>query len=382
MGFKSSSISRYCERLLKRQWTKGPLVPILTGMRKRFLVGAGIVLTVQLAFEIFARFALPEVPSCAEVSRNAYRFRAWPEYIAGLDGTENTATVVLLTNSQGYAGEFDHRRIYPAQLEELMCASRLGGHRHWEVLNWACDGMTSIELTLLAAYLETRSPDIVLAMTGYADYAAEHSGEKLLYCRSDVPRLATRPALLKRLPASYLRRHVGVEDFLTFLLRDRFALLRYREFVWSWLDPRFPGIHTAFYAPSINYRPWELRGRRILNPLRKSKLTPGDPVLTYREGSRQMLDDYLSLLARIRSRVIVIAQPIAVPPGDPRMAWQEAFMRDLRDLTSQKGLKLWDLSGALPSRDFMTSSHFLPANHERFAAMLHTRLSREFGDAL
>jgi len=242
--------------------------------------------------------------------------------------------------------------------------------------------MTSIELTLLAACLQSRSPTIVLAMTGYADYAAEHAEEKLLYCRSDVPRLATRSPYLRRLPVSYVRRHIGLEDFLTFLIRDRFALPRYREFVWSWLDPRFPGIHAAFYAPSINYRPWELRARPLLKPLRKSKLTPGDPVLTYREGSREMLDDYLSVLAGISSRVIVVAQPIAVPYGDPRMAWQDAFVEDLRTLTARKGLSLWDLSDALPAGDFMTSSHFLPANHERFANMLHDRLSREFGDAL
>lgn len=351
-------------------------------MRRKFCLALGVLFAVQIVLEIGARRALPDVPSCVEVSRNPYRFRAWPEYISGLDRVSEAGTVVLLTNSQGYAGEFDHRRIYPAQLERLMSQDRVGGYPRWEILNWASDGMTSIELTLLASHLQTQKPTLVLAMTGYADYAAEHAREKLLYCRSDVPRLATRLRLLHHLPASYVSRHIGLEDFMTYLLRDRLALLRYREFIWSWLDPRFPGIHAALYAPSVNYRPWELRARPILPPLRKSKLTPADPVLTYREGSRAMLNEYLTALSKIPARVIVVSQPLAVPPGDPRRKWHEAFENDLQTLTAEKGLVLWDLVDALPPGDFLTSSHFQPANHVRFAQMLLERLSKELADAL
>jgi len=346
-------------------------------VKQRLALSLCILAAVLLAAELAARRLLPDVPSARHISRNPYRFRAWPEFIRGrIDDAPDAGTVVLLTNSQGYAGELDHRKIYPARLEALLSGQAGGGRPRWDVLNWATDGMTSIELMLLAAYLQPREPTFVLAVTGYADYAIEHVDEGLLYCRSDVSRLATRGAVLRRLPGSYILRHIGLEDALTFFMRDRFALVRYREFLWSWLETRYPGSHSILYAPSINYLPWTLKAKPKTKPLRRPKAGAGDPVLTYREGSKRMLDEYLSALALIPGRVIVVTEPIAVSPGDPRRRWHEAFERDVKVLAAEKGLTLWDLDDALPAEDFMTSSHLHNANHVRFAELLKERLAR------
>ena len=72
----------------------------------------------------------------------------------------------------------------------------------WRVVNWSLDGATSIEYTLLAAYLRTIRPEVVIASVAFADFRAEHEQAGYRYCRSDVVRLATRPAVLCRLPSS------------------------------------------------------------------------------------------------------------------------------------------------------------------------------------
>lgn len=346
-------------------------------MKQRFLVGAAIVAILLIGGEIAARFVLPRVPSSDDIGRNPYRFRGWPEYVSAPRGASSSAKLVLLTNSQGYSGELSHTTIYPVRLEALLTGAHAGGRDAWDVLNWSSDGMTSIELMLLAAHLHERHVDVVLAVTGYADYAAEHSRNGFLYCRSDIPRLGTRSGIVRRVPRTYWERHFKCEDWLTMFLRDRVALTRLREYGWSWFEVRMPGIHETLYAPGVNYLPWTMKGRAWTEPLRRQEGRAGDPVLTYQGESREMLHEYLDSLCRLRVRVIVVAEPIRVYVDDPRAQWHNDFMKDLHELTTEKGLPLWDLSAVLPSEDFSTSSHFQPANHARFAEMLCERLCAE-----
>ena len=340
----------------------------------------GIFGLVLVCCEIGARFALPEIPGSSEITRNPFRFRGWPEYVSGSRDDPSVGTVVLLTNSQGYAGELSHHKIYPARLEALLNQHKVGGRSRWEVLNWSSDGITSIELMLLVAHLQDRVSGIVLAVTGYADHAVEHSDAGLLYCRSDIPRLAARCRISRRLPRSYWRRHVKGEDLLTFFLRDKLALLRYREYAWSWLETRLPGIHETFYAPSVNYLPWTMRGKPRVKPLRKPANRSSDPSLTYGEESRQMLREYVMMMSRIPARVVVVSEPIRIRRSDTRRRWHDPFQDDLAALVAEHGVTFWDLSRALPAEGFATSSHFHPSNHELFADVLLERITAELGE--
>lgn len=343
--------------------------------RSKLLVAVVLLASVLAAAELAARFALPSVPGAADVPRNPFRFRGWPEYTAARAPAADSATLVLLTNSQGYAGELSAGRTYPVLLESLLNEHRLGGFRRWHVLNWAADGMTSIEQTVLAARLQQRNPTLVLAVTGYADYAGEHAERGFLYCRSDVPRLASRCGVARRLPARYWRRHGHVEDIVTVWMHDRVALLRYREYFWSWLEARFPGVHEVLYAPSVNYLPWALKAKAVTRPLRKPANTPRDPVLSYGSRSGEMLADYLATLKGVSGRVIVVAQPIRLGSSDDRAQWHAAFQADVARLAAQNDLPLWDTADALPRDGFMTSSHFNSDNHKRFAQLLFEKLA-------
>lgn len=325
--------------------------------------------------EVLARRILPAVPGSLEENRNPFRFRGWPEFIRDVGRGPKGATVVLISNSQAYAGEYLGRQTYPARLEELLNERRVGGRSDWQVLNWSSDGMTSIEYVLLARYLQLNPPSLILAVTGFADYSLEHANRGFLHCRTDLPRLASRPAILRGLPRSFLRRHGRIEDGLAFAVYDRVALYRLKEYLWSWLDVRLPGIHSMFYAPAVNYRPWQLKGRAWLSEMELPRPEGGDIQFTYDGPSRDMLAEYLDGLKKTGVPVVVVAQPRRALLQDARARWDEAFIRDLAPQAESRGLPLWDLRDVLPDDEFLTSSHLKPPNHQRLAELLCDRLA-------
>lgn len=331
--------------------------------------------------EGLARRAMPRIPGSREENRNPFRFRGWPEFIRDVGRGPKGATIVLLSNSQAYAGEYLGRLTYAARLEDLLRERRVGGRADWEVLNWSSDGMTSIEYVLLARYLQLHPPTLVLAATGFADYSLEHAYRGFLHCRTDLPRLVGRPAILRGLPWSYLKRHSRVEDSLAFAAYDRVALYRFKEYFWSWLDVRMPGVHGLFYAPAINYRPWQLKGRAWLPEMTLPGGRPGHIQFMYNEISGQMLSEYLDLLAGGPAPCVLVAQPRQMLPDDPRAQWDIAFIQDLQKQTGARSLPLWDLQDALPNDEYLTSSHLKPPNHLRLARILCDRLEAYFADS-
>lgn len=343
-------------------------------MRTRLSRIVAAAAAVLLLSEGWARRALPRVPGGVDSERNPYRFRGWPEYIRDVRAAPREATIVLISNSQAYAGEYPPRYTYPARLEALLRTREVMGRSDWNVLNWSSDGMTSIEYVLLARYLQRHPPGLVLAMTGFADYSLEHAHRGFLHCRTDLPRLATRVPIFRGLPLSYIRRHARLEDTLAFWVRDRVALYRYKEYLWSWLDVRMPGIHTFFYAPFVNYRPWELKGPRWLPAVELPRGRGPGIQFAYGEESRLLLREYLDMLARVPARVIVAAQPRRTLTADARAQWDEQFFADLKVGAAERGLEFWDLRDVLPDQDFLTSSHLKPPNHRRLAELLCDRL--------
>jgi len=349
--------------------------------RRHLFISLAIVAGVLLGAELAAHVALPSIPGSIEVERNPFRFRGWPEYVRAPDTGPREATLILLTNSQGYAGELPPRKIYAERLERLLNERGAGPFERWHVLNWSTDGMTSIELVILAGVLQDLSPTVVMAVTGYADYAAEHADQGFLYCRSDIPRLAARPDIAFRLPKSYWKRHGKLEDTVTFLMRDRLALLRFRGYAWSWLEARFPGVHEILFAPGVNFLPWEMRARAITAPVRQPGGRAADPKVTYGPASSRMLAEYVDMLASLKSKVIVVSEPVRIDPHDKRTVWNEAYLSDIARETARRTMLFWDLHDALPLDAFITSSHLHPRNHIRLAELLYERLHEEFSES-
>jgi hypothetical protein len=343
-------------------------------MKRRWPWVILIVLVVLGLCEALARRVLPRVPGSLEDNRNPFRFRGWPEYIRDVGQGPKGATIVLISNSQAYSGEYLGRQIYPTRLEKLLNERRAGGRADWKVLNWSSDGMTSIEYVLLARYLQLNPPSLILAVTGFADYSLEHANRGFLHCRTDLPRLATRPAILRGLPLSFLQRHARVEDWLAFAMYDRVALYRLKEYLWSWLDVRLPGIHTLFYAPAVNYRPWQLKGKAWLPEMELPRPPAEEIQFTYDGRSSQLLAEYLEGLKNAAVPVVIVAQPRRALLQDARAQWDAAFIKDLEAQAAQRALPLWDMRDALPNDEFLTSSHLKPPNHERFAEQLCDRL--------
>ena len=338
--------------------------------------------------EAGARRLLPRVPGCLETHRNPYRFRGWPEYTDGLQARKaGERVLVLLGNSQAYAGEYPVQVIYANQLEDLLNARRAGGTDRWRVVNWSADGMQTTEHQILARQLALHPPDLVLAVTGFADYSPSHARQGYLYCRTDVPRLATRPSVWTGLPARHLKNHWKTEDFLTFLIQDCSALWRVREYGWCWADTRARGAIQGLYAPNLNYQPWEITVPRDRKKVAWNGVPPsaaaharppggaGDPIVAYAPGvSAPMLEDYLGLLSRIGCPVILVSQP-RQPIHDAGYAESDRrFMEDITAGAARYRMTLWDAREALPAERFITSSHFHSSNHDRFAVWLADHL--------
>ena len=323
--------------------------------------------------EVAARLWGPALPSCAAERRNPYRFRGWPVYVAGVrDFGATNRVVVVLSNCQGYGAELPGRVGFPAVLQNILAERAWQGDANWKVVNWSLDGATSIEYTILAAYLRTLHPDAVIASLAFADFRAENYREGWRYARSDVPCLATRGSVLRQLPWSYLRRHWKAEDALAAWAFDRLALMRAAEYGWSWLEGHLPGVHFTLYAPAINYRPWRIEGEQPWLPGIRPVGVPRDQDLNlaYDERSAAMIDELVSVLAAGHAPVLIVAQPFR-----DKHESATRFAQDLETAATQHGLPFCNLQTAIPAEEFLTSNHMNRRGHRRMAEALADALA-------
>ena len=349
----------------------------------RLAMGGGIGLAVLALACGLAMWLLPPPAGCVEHSRNPYRFRDWPHYVDAMDRCSHSAYVVLISNSQGYGGEYPAQKVYPARLEALLNERKTGGVEQWEVLNFSLDGVTPMEYMTLAARLREEKPTWLISISGSADYRSDNFDKGFSFCRTDLPHLLTTGSVACRLPLSFWRRHGRVEDVLTAWITQRFPLLRIRDYVWSWLDTRFPGAQRAFYAPRTTYRFWQLHGEARTEPLVSPVQGKGEELidLTYDAKSTVLLGEFMEQLAKIPAEhKVVAAAPLRSIFADGREGpWVAAFREDLKRLAGEAGLPFWDLTEQLPPEDFITSNHLQDRNHKRMAALLEERIATEMG---
>ena len=340
---------------------------------RRIIIIATIVIAGMIATELASRYVLRKLLAfLPEAHRNPFRYRCWPDYIGDPIATTNDlATLVIITNCQGYGGEYPEGYIYAAQLQPLLNEKNVGGYKNWKVYNWALDGGTSIEYMLLAAYLCSHPPTAVIAITTTADYRSGHYLEGLSYCRSDLPRLATRPEVFKHLPFSYIKRHFRSEDWLTYAMWDNCQIMRCRDLLWSALDRKFPGIFNLFYAPRVNYLPWMLPRCAKIYPMPFRTPAEGKIHIAYDFQSRAMLKEFIELLAKIPSQVVIAAEPVRLKAFESP---QRRLIADIEELIPNTNLTFWDLHDALDDDHFFTSNHLHEKNHYQFAEVLATRL--------
>ena len=354
---------------------------IMRAYAKKVAMAAGIGLAVFGAVCLMTARLFPPAADCVAHGRNPYRFRDWKNFVEGIRGADAVARVALISDSQGYAGEYPAHRSYAAQLEALLNERKTGGFDRWEVMNLSIDGVTPMEYMALAARLRDEKPTWLISVSGSADYRAENFEKGFAYPRTDLPHLLTEWMLARRLPLPFWRRHGRVEDTLTAWVAHRMPLLPFRDFLWSWMDTRYPGAQKAFYAPRTTYRFWQLPGKERVAPVPAPFALPGGGAvdLTYDETSTVMLAEFLDQLARIPAEhVLVAAAPLKSDFADSHEGpWIARFREDVARLAAERGLPFWDMTGALPPKDFITSNHFHARNHRRMAELLAERMAAE-----
>jgi len=322
-----------------------------------------------VGIEYGARWIIPDAADPIEQIRNPFRFRNFPEFVDAAVSVPNFSerAVVLIGNSQAYGGEVPDIRIYSTWLERDLCRENVGGRDDWEVFNWSTDGMTTLEHTILAAYLQEHPPAMVLSVTGFADYRAEQAEAGFSYCRSDLPRLATRMVVARAIPATYWERHFKLEDVLSAAVRARFDLPRVADYLWSYADQQYPGVQPLCYSPAVNYHPWELNLERKSPPM-KIGTTEDDRIeLTYDERSLEMMETYLEALAAIKAPVLVMGQPSGMGPVDTHASALKAFQQDLASISPPEGVELIDQSHLLAPELYYDKVHFNRKGHRAFA---------------
>ena len=185
-------------------WGTGITRTFMSSREYRIRVAAcgGLALAVVALACGLAAWLLPPPASCLETSRNPYRFRDWARYVAGMDARGDAACVALISDSQGYAGEYPAHRSYAARLETLLNERKPGGFARWEVLNLSIDGVTTMEYMALAARLREEKLTWLISVSGSADYRAENFTKGFAFPRSDLPYLLTEWPVARRLPLS------------------------------------------------------------------------------------------------------------------------------------------------------------------------------------
>ena len=88
--------------------------------RRRVVAFSAMIVLVLALINLAAHFILPDVPDSRVADRNEFRFRGFPEYLSGLGSAGDFKTLVLLSNSQAYCGEYAAREGYPALLQDLL----------------------------------------------------------------------------------------------------------------------------------------------------------------------------------------------------------------------------------------------------------------------
>ena len=336
------------------------------------VIGAACLLALRL---------LPPPADGVAHSRNPYRFRDWKNFVEGIHGAGEAAVVALISDSQGYAGEYISRRGYAARLEGLLNERKTAGIERWEVVNLSIDGVTPMEYMALAAFLQDEKPLWLISVSGSADYRSENIDKGFSYPRTDLPQLLTEWRVARRMPRAFWRRHGKVEDTLTAWMVRRMPLLKFRDFLWSWLDTRFPGSQKAFYAPHTTYRFWQLPGKPRTRPVPDPfpDKTKGRLDLTYNEVSSVLLEEFIGQLARIPATYrLVAAAPLKTDFADTAEGvWIARFREDLKRLSARRSLPFRDLTHALPPEDFITSNHLHDRNHRRMAELLADHIAAE-----
>lgn len=349
--------------------------------RMKVAAAVAIGLAVVAAATGVARRAFPPPANGVESARNPYRFRDWPAYVDSLRAADGAACVVLISDSQAYGGEYPARNGYPARLEALLNERQPGGIDRWEVLNLSIDGVTSLEYVALAARLRDERPLWLISVSGSADFRAENYRKGFSFPRTDLVQLPTEARIARRLPGAFWRRHGRVEDTLTAWMTRVFPLLSARDYLWSWLDTRYPGAQKTFYAPRTTYRFWQLPGKARTKPVPDPipDKTGGRLDLTYDARSTELLAEFLDQFARVpAAHKLVATAPLSTDfAGTPDGEWIAAFRRDLARLASERNLPFEDLTNRLPAEDFITSNHFHDRNHRRMAEWLAERIAVE-----
>lgn len=211
----------------------------------RALLGSACAFLLTLgAAEVAARGVLAALaaPDSYEARRNPHFARNWVDYTAPRPRDPGHRLIILISNSQGFAREYEDAAVcFPARLERALAEAR--PEDRWTVLNWSVVGGHGPEMAILGARAAAHRPDMVIyvAHTFNFTWRAGVSPARLDQARwnSDIGELAHLASVRRRLSSEFLSRCQAFDPTTWLaahsgLVRLRNRLIEPRDGAWSW----------------------------------------------------------------------------------------------------------------------------------------------------
>lgn len=340
----------------------------LAGLARRSGLGAwrgpavaacAALLTLGL-LELGARAVLAALrsPSSYEAARNPNFLRGWVEYTTPRPRAAGERLIVLISNSQGFAHEYEDAAVsFPSRMREAL--SRMRPAERWTVLNWSVPGGQGAEMAVLGARAAAHRPDLVIYVVHTVNFTGSVSmrgkTRPLTYGISDVGELAYFGSVRRRLSAEFLERF-QVSDPTTWLMahvglvRLRSRIIEPREGAWTWkLGERPIEAQPAPWKAGA----WTAEADALLR----------ECVRAPRRG-------------RAKPPVAVVSMPLRRPSYLPE-DWAERarFSKRARAaLARERGVTVIDAVGLVEPSLFCTHTHLRPEGHRVFGEWLALRV--------
>lgn len=293
--------------------------------------------------------------------------RDWDNYVRVTAAPRDPEIrVLLMSNSQGNGPEYPDRAIYPWILQDLLNEGRSGPPVR--VVNWSFGPNRVPEAIALLARAQDLRPHVVVAVfhAGWfqeSDYEVGGRPTPLAMFPGD----GTDTAWLyrDRVPDSYRARYLKPVTALSAVFARFWPTYRFRDLPVSYLQATQPWFRP--FVPEGDWAAWFLAARARHSRLQSQPFARALPAAPRPE----LVEMFGEAAARLPARRVFVLQPhyFRLEGGGDAYA-------GLRPALERHGFEVWDLSNAVPWRQFLEGQHIHLADegHRTLAAALAERL--------
>lgn len=274
--------------------------------------------------------------------------------------------MLLLSNSQGNGPEYPDRAIYSWLLQDLLNAGRTGPPVR--VVNWSFGPNRVPEAVALLARAQDLKPHLVLSVFHLAwfqdaDYEIAGRPTPLAMFPGDV--VDTAWLYRARTPPAYRAHYLRPATAINAFFARYWPTYRFRDLPVSYLQVTQPWFQP--FVPEGDWAAWFLAARA-----RHSRLQ-AQPIARTMPGAPrpELVEMFGEAAARLPGKHVFVLQPHYY-----RLEQTSDAYAGLPAALARHGIETWDMSAAVPWRQFLEGQHLHLADegHRTLAAALAERV--------